>query len=135
MPNLQSAGQTTTPVFIIHDPAGETFASTGINNNATGFATLSAVPGKTLYTTGFTIDGLGATVGSSLIATITGLGGSYQIIVNVPTGVTTPLGRIYTAFPRPLPASAVNTSRLLTVPAFGAGNTVAIGIIHGFAQS
>lgn len=95
---------------------------------------LAAVAGSTTYLSGFYVDGLGATAGSVIEVTVTGLlGGTMTLKLTIPAGVTTALAnRIFVALGRPIPASAPNQAITLNVPSFGANNTSAVSGIWGF---
>lgn len=96
-------------------------------------ATLAAVAGKRTFLSGFAVDGLGATAGSVIEVTITGvLGGTMRRKVTIPAGVGVAITPLYVEFNRPIPASADNTAIVVNVPSFGAGNTSAIVNVHGF---
>jgi hypothetical protein len=98
-------------------------------------ATLAAVQGETTWMTGFYVDGLGATAGSVIDVTITGLlGGTMTMKVTIPAGATVALtDRLrFLNLPRPIPASGPNQAIVLNVPSFGAGNTQALCGITGF---
>lgn len=89
-------------------------------------ATLAAAVGKTTFISGFLISGLGATAGSVIAVTVTGLlGGTVTFYLAVPAGVTLGVAPLYVAFPVALPGSASNTAIVVNVPSFGAGNTAA----------
>jgi len=109
-----------------------TSSSTGANSAIT--ATLAAQAGKTNYLSGFEVTAGGATAGSIINVTVTGvLGGTMTYAVSVPTGVT--LGAsLVVEFPLPIPASAVNTAIVVNVPAAGSGSTVQTAVAHGFYQ-
>lgn len=97
-------------------------------------ATLPAIAGKTNYLTKMDIDGGGATAGSIINCTITGLVGGtatypFAVIAGVLLGNTKSI-----VPPAPLPASAVNVAIVGSCPSFGAGNTNAAVNLHGFAQ-
>lgn len=98
--------------------------------------TLAAAAAETTWITGFSIDGLGATAGSVIEATIVGvLGGTKRFKLTIPAGVAVAIARLVVEFARPIPASAVNTAIVLNVPSFGAGNTSAVSEIHGFRKA
>ena len=106
--------------------------SSGNVANASAVATISAVAAKTAFLTGFEITGAGATAGSVVVATITGLlGGTASYAVAAPTGATVGLTPMSMQFNPPLPASAVNTAIVVTLPALGLGNTNAAVVAHG----
>lgn len=116
-------------------PAGATAlgASSGNVANATATATLAAAAGQTTYITGFDITGAGATAGSVVVATVTGLaGGTQSFVVAVPTGTLLGITPLVVEFGQAIPASAVNTAIVVSVPAFGAGNTNACVNARGF---
>lgn len=108
--------------------------SSGNVANATAAATIPAVVGRTGYLTGVELTGAGATAGSVIAFTITGLlGGTTTHIVAIPAGVTTSITPLILVFPIPIPASAVNTAIAASAPAFGAGNTNAAVVLRGFS--
>lgn len=96
-------------------------------------ATLTGSATTTVYLTGFVVDGLGATGASVVAVTVSGLlGGSQVYRVAVPAGATVAIPRLAVEFARPVPASAVDTPIVVTVPSFGAGNTAALVSASGF---
>jgi hypothetical protein len=116
--------------------------ATPISASATGttgavVATLAAVAGKTTYICGWSYQGSDATAGQSgtvvISGTITGsLNFAYPTLA---AGATTPqpgpLGNLFTPC---VPASAANTTIVVTSPALGAGATVAAVSAWGFQQ-
>ena len=107
--------------------------SSGNVANAAATATIAAVALKTAFITGFEITGAGATAGSVVVATVTGLlGGTASYIVSVPAGVAVGVTPLQVVFSPPLPASAVNTAIVVSLPALGAGNTNAAAVAHGY---
>jgi hypothetical protein len=107
--------------------------SSGNVANAAATATIPAAAAKTGYLTGFEITGAGATAGAVVLATITGLlGGTATYAVVVPAGITTSITPLTVEFGPPLPASAVNTAIVVSLPALGLGNTNAATVAHGF---
>jgi hypothetical protein len=116
-------------------PAGATPLSAGTANlaAAAGTATLTAAAGAPTYITGFEITGAGATAASVVQVTVTGLlGGTCTYIVAVPAGAAVGVTPLLVNFIRPVPASAVNTTIVVNIPSFGAGNTNATASVHGF---
>jgi hypothetical protein len=116
-------------------PVGATMftASSGNVANASAAATITATASVLGYCTGFAITGAGATAGQIVNATVTGLlGGTMTFSFGSPTGVTVMATPLVVSFPKPIPASAVNTAIVVTLPALGAGNTNAAVMIHGF---
>jgi hypothetical protein len=98
-------------------------------------ATLTANGGATENITGFTISGLGATAGSAIAVTVTGLAGGTQTYeVGIPAGVTTPMGPFQVNFNPPYPASGVGVNIVVNVPSFGSGNTNASVVATGYNQ-
>lgn len=116
-------------------PAGATILNAASGNvaNASAAATLAAGATTTTYISMATITGAGATGASVVSATITGvLGGTLTYTVAVPAGVTTGITPLVLKFDPPLPASAVNTTIVVTLPALGAGNTNASVTATGY---
>lgn len=116
-------------------PGGATAVSASSGNvaNASAAATLPAVAAKTNYLSGLILSGAGATAASVVTATVTGLrGGTMSITVTVPAGATTGITPVNLAFNPPLPASAVNTAIVVTLPALGVGNTNASASAWGY---
>jgi hypothetical protein len=113
---------------------------TPVTNSSSGAATaltatLAAVAGKTNYIGGFEVTGAGATAGSVIAVTVTGiLGGTLNYVLAIPTGATVGTTPLVVDFNPNLPASAVNTAITVNVPSFGAGNTNAAVTVHGFYQ-
>jgi hypothetical protein len=103
---------------------------------ATATATLPAAAGKTTYIEGFDLTGGGATAASIVAGTITGLaGGTMNFDVAVAAGVAaavTPQGPLSVRFPTPIPASALNTAIVVSVPSLGSGNAHAVLTAYGF---
>jgi hypothetical protein len=108
-------------------------ASSGNVANAAAVATLAGVADKTTYVTGFRCGGSGSTAAAIVNITVAGLLGGTQtytmISVAGATLANTPVSREFT---RPVPASAVNTAIVVTMPALGAGNTNASCNAEGF---
>lgn len=99
-------------------------SSSGNVAAASAVATLAGSVSKTTYISGVLVTGAGATAGSVVSGTITGLlGGTQTFTVPVATGVTIGNTPIFIDYNPPLPASAANTSIVVTVPSLGAGNT------------
>lgn len=118
-------------------PGGATVQNVVGSNaaNASATATLPAAVGKTTYITGFTVEGLGATAETIVIGTITNLSTAYSagtitFPVAVPLGATVRLS--LSSFFQAIPASATNTTIVVTVPAAGAGNTNMMVAAYGY---
>ena len=133
------------PTFVVNvDTAGNAVVGAGLaattigatSGNvaaATATATLAATAAKTTYITGFDITGGGATAASVVVATVTGLlGGTMSYAIAVPAGVTLGITPLIVNFSPPLPASAVNTAIVVSVPSLGAGNTNCVANARGF---
>lgn len=115
-------------------PAGvPVHSSSGNVANANAVATLAAVAGVTNYLTGILIAPGGSTAAAVVSATITGLlGGTMTLTVGSPAGAGLAGTPIFIPFATPLPASAAGVAIVLTVPAFGAGNTNSTATLTGF---
>lgn len=110
-----------------------TTASSGNVANASAIATLAGVAGKTTYITGFEITSAGATTAAVVSATLAGLaGGTATYTYAVPAGATIAGPMLAVSFNPALPASALNTAIVLTLPALGLGNTNATVSAHGY---
>jgi hypothetical protein len=93
--------------------------------------------GITTWVTGFDITGAGATAGSTIAVTVTGVVGgplNYRIIIPAGAGVgIVPLVEDFG--PVGLPGAAVNQAITVNVPSFGAGNTDAAVTVRGYQQT
>jgi hypothetical protein len=117
------------------NPAGATVVTSSSGNVAASAATatLAGTAGKTTYISGFYFTGGGATGASVVNGTITGLlGGTATFNIPVPAGATAGVVPLYIDYNPPLPASAVNTSIVVSVPSLGAGNTNAAVSAWGY---
>lgn len=116
-------------------PAASTplHSSSGNVANIAATATLAAAVGKTTYISGFEVTGGGATAAALVLATITGLlGGTATYTVSVVAGAAAGNPALVVEFAPPLPASAVNTAIVVSVPALGVGSTNSCVVAHGF---
>jgi len=116
-------------------PAGATplVSASGNVANASAVATLAGAAGKTTYISGFEITGGGATAAALVSATVAGLlGGTATYTYGAVTGAAAVNAPLVVVFTPPLPASAVNTAIVVTLPALGAGNTNAAVVAHGY---
>ncbi len=115
-------------------PGGATtvIGSSGNVANASAVATLAGTAGKTTYITGFQLTASGSTLGLDVTATITGLTTTMSFTFTFPAGVLVPAQPVVVTFPQPIPASAVNTAIVVTLPAGGGGNTNATANAQGF---
>lgn len=94
---------------------------------------LPAVANQTNFVTGFEVTGDGATAASVIVVTLTGVpGGPLSYELTIPAGVGTSINPLIVEFPVPIPATGPNVAITLNVPSFGAGNTNAAAVIHGY---
>ena len=108
-------------------------SSSGNVAAATATSTLTGVASKTNYLTGFSFTSAGATAASVVTGTVTGLlGGTMSFTVPVVAGATLANPTIQMQFQPSLPASAANTSIVVSVPSLGAGNTNATVSAWGY---
>lgn len=116
-------------------PSGATAINAASGNvaNANAVATLAAVAGKTTYITGFEVTGAGATAGLPVIVTVVGtITTTLSFIAVAAVGALVANTPVIVEFPVPIPASATNTTIVVTLPALGLGNTHAAVVAHGF---
>ncbi len=107
--------------------------SSGNVANTNAVATLAGAAGKTTYIWGFTLTASGSTSGLAVTATVAGLlGGTQSFAFDFPIGALVGAAPILYTFPVPWPASAQNTSIVVTLPAGGGGNTNAAATAVGF---
>ena len=105
-------------------------SANGANSQVT--ATLGAKTGLMTYITAFRVTALGATAGSTKQVAISGLaGGTQNLDLVVVAGAALP-NNLFHAFDPPVPASALNTAIVGTLPALGTGNTTAAISVYGF---
>lgn len=121
------------------DPsASQTPADAQASGAAAALApSIGGAAGTTVFIQSLRITGLGATAGSEVTATLTGvLGGTINYPISVPAGVATPIAPVLDSWPgRGLEASGVAQAITLNVPSFGAGNTLAEAAIQGYVQT
>lgn len=109
--------------------------ASGNKANAAAAATLTGTASTTVYLAGFECTATGATTGLGVTVTVTGvLGGTLSYTFAFPAGVLVEANDLIVAFNPPLPASAVNTPIVVSMPAGGTGNTNATTVAHGFFQ-
>lgn len=118
-------------------PTGATplVANSGNVAAAIATATLTGAVGQTTYIEGFDITSSGSTTAAAVTATVSdgvlnGLlfGYTYGTVA----GVLVANAVLSIRFPRAIPASAQNTSIVISMPSLGAGNTHAIIAAYGF---
>lgn len=110
-------------------------SSSGNVANASAVATVQSAASLTAYITGFEVTSAGATAASVVNVTVTGTqGGTMTYTLAVVAGATLGNQPLVVSFYPPIPASAVNTSIVVTVPALGAGNTNCTVSAHGYRR-
>lgn len=98
-------------------------------------ATLTSASGRTVYITGFTVTGAGATAASVIAVTVTGvIGGTQTYNLAVPAGATVAVPQMTVNFPLPLAASSTNVNIVVSAASFGAGNTNAAVVAYGYIK-
>ena len=113
-------------------PATVFSTSASATTSATLAATMTADANSFWYVSGFTIAIAGATAGSIVNATLTGLaGGTITIPIAVP-GTATTGAFINVEYITALAAASISTGPALNLPAVGAGNTSAAISLRGF---
>ena len=117
-------------------PAGGAVAVTNSSGNvaaAAAVATLPGVAGKTTYISGFTITGSGALAASVVLVTVVGItGGTATYVYTVVAGATLANLNLHIDLIPAIPASALNTAIVVTLPSLGTGNTNAAVVARGF---
>jgi hypothetical protein len=90
---------------------------------ATATATLPAVASKTTYICGFTATGGGATAAATVNLTVTNIvTGTMTYNFGVPAGVDAPATALNVVFNPCMPANAIGTTIVVSMPSLGAGN-------------
>lgn len=108
-------------------------ASSGNIANATASASLAAAANRRNYITGFHVSGAGASAGSAVAVTVTGLiNGTLTYTYTAGNGAQASNNPLLISFPEPIPASADNTAITVSCPALGAGNTNNSVNVFGF---
>ena len=108
-------------------------ASSGNQANATAAATLAAQAGKTTYITGFEVTGTGATGVLVVTVTVTNtVSGTLSYTYVFVAGVTTANTPLIVQFSKAIPASAANTTIVVSCPASGLGGTNNVVNAHGY---
>lgn len=116
-------------------PAGaiQINGESGVVGNATATATLAANATLNTWLTGCEITGAGATAAAVATVTISGVAnGPLHHVLVVPAGATTSIVPLIVEYSAPLESSAINTAITVSVGAFGAGNTAASVVAHGY---
>jgi hypothetical protein len=108
-------------------------ASSGNVAAATATATLAGATDKTTYVCGFTITSTGATAAAVVNATLTGVvTGTMTFTYAAVAGATVANQPLVVSFSHCIPASAINTAIVLSLPSLGTGNTNAAVNLWGF---
>ena len=110
-------------------------ASSGNVAAATATATLPATAGKTTYICGFSITSSGSTGALVVSPTVTNLvSGTATFTYTSAAGVTVANAPLVVPFNPCLPASAANTTIVVSMPSLGAGNTNTTVNAWGYKQ-
>lgn len=108
-------------------------ASSGTAANANAVATLAAQATRTNYLCGFVLSSTGSTGAAVVAPTVTGLiGGTMTFAYATVAGVTLSNQSLVVTFTACIPATAINTAIVVTLPALGAGNTNATANAWGY---
>lgn len=108
-------------------------ASSGNVANSAATATLTSVPGKTTYITGFQITGTGATVALAVTPTVVGtLGGTLSYTSAAIAGVLLLNQPLIINYNPAIPASAYDVDIVVSCPALGLGATNNTVVAHGY---
>lgn len=108
-------------------------AASGNVANANAVATLAAVPNKTTYICGFSATSSGSTGAAVVTLTVVGvITGTMSFTYTTVAGVTLGNTPLVVNFSVCMPASALNTAIVITLPALGAGNTNATVTAKGY---
>lgn len=125
-------GGVSTPHVLPFGGVAVTGASANVAN-AAAVATLTATASTTAYITGFQCTASGATAALVVTATVVGtITGTMRYTFTAPAGAAVAAQPLIVTFGSPVPASAVNTNIVVTLPALGAGNTNATCSAQGF---
>lgn len=107
-------------------PTGSTplAASSGTVAASTAAATLAKAAAKTVYISGFSVTGSGATTALPVAVTVVGiLGGTLTFTYTAVAGVLLANQPLVVAFNPPLPASGTNVDIVVSCPTLGSGAT------------
>lgn len=110
-------------------------ASSGNVAAAVATATLAGAASLTTYITGFEFTSSGSTAAAVVTITITGtVTGTLHYTYTSVAGATLSNQPLLVQFSPPIPASAVNTSIVVSCPSLGTGNTNATMVAHGYRR-
>jgi hypothetical protein len=131
---LNSAGDVVSSLGIFSvEPSKAVTSSSGNVANASAVATLTGAADVTTFISGFRCGGGGATAASLVDLTVAGvIGGTMTFTFGAVAGATAIDVPIEVEFKTPIPATAVNTAIVVTLPALGTGNTKASCAAWGY---
>lgn len=110
-------------------------SSSGNVAAATATATLAGAASLTTYITGFEFTSAGSTAAAVVTITVTGtVSGTLSYTYVTVAGATLANQPLVVQFSPPIPASAANTSIVVSCPSLGAGNTNATMVAHGYRR-
>lgn len=113
-------------------PAGGVpFVVTATGGNSAVTATVPGTAGKTIFVTKLIVSADGATTPAPFALAVTGTAGAFNTTYNVPA-LGSGAQPVIMDFDVPLPASAPNIAVVVSLPALGAGNTVARVVVIGY---
>lgn len=124
-----------TDITIAPYPKGATplTASSGVVANAAATATLTSVPGKTTYITGFQITGTGATVALAVTPTVLGtVGGTLSYTSAAIAGALLINQPLVVNYDPAIPATAHDVDIVVSCPALGLGATNNTVVAQGY---
>jgi hypothetical protein len=110
---------------------GDVLMASSANAAAANNVTL-ATEGRLLWLAGFAVTGGGATAGSIIQVTTTGLAVNLAFSLVIPGTATTSIQPLMVTFWPALQASAPSQNITINVPSFGAGNTNASVSVWGY---
>lgn len=112
-------------------------ATSGLVSNASAVATLAASGGKTTYITGFQCTPGMATAAAAVSIVVSGLITGSNTLTAFATNATTFVPAptpVIVQYPTPIPASAANTTIVVTMGAVGTGGATAVCNAQGYQQ-
>lgn len=108
-------------------------ASSGNVAAASATATLPAGVGRTTYICGFALTSAGSTAAAVVNPTVTNVvGGTQTFVYTSVAGATLANPSLVVNYSPCQPATAVNTTIVVTLPSLGAGNTNAAAVAWGY---
>ncbi len=128
-----TAGQLAVQTNPVPSGATSITASSGNVAAATATATLAAAAAKTTFICGFTATGGGATAAAVVNLTVTnGVSGTMTYTFGAQAGAGVPTPPLVVQFNPCVPANAINTTIVVSMPSLGTGNTNAAVNAWGF---